>query len=96
MHRSGTGLVLLVILLAAIPALADDLLGQGSASWMLQRSAWDETSITGVTPDEIDLTDGRRQFGTAGTGPSSGSGGLAILLSAIVPGAGEVSMGYKR
>jgi len=94
----GTGLVLAILLLPAVTQAQLPAAGNERAGWLLNRAAWSTTSLTGEVPDpgasdgsftetEGDVYSQRR---------ASGKAGWPILMSAILPGAGEAYLGYKR
>jgi hypothetical protein len=99
LHAGALALFLLAAMSGLAVAQTDDL-GQERAAWLLERGGLESLALTGqkAAQDEIGggaastVYDEEKSYGS-GSGPSAG---LTILASAILPGAGEALMGYKR
>jgi len=81
-----------VLVLAALPALADD-------GWWMRQADLELASLTG-TFEAQDLG-GSSEFGKTGDVSGGGDGGglgkaLPMLMSAVLPGAGQIYLGFKR
>ena len=108
MHRTSLKLLTLAtlaLLVAGIVAPAQAQQDEGAArdraAWLLGRPALEDLALTGT----LQSAQGEIGGGAATplamrekkTGPRRGPGaGLTILASAVLPGAGEALMGYKR
>lgn len=69
------------------------------ASWMLDRGNWNDFALTGVRYEQGSIGGSDDVLSVDEFTPyegGSGSPGLSMLASLILPGAGEALMGYKR
>lgn len=93
------GLVLTATLAAisTTPALAEA--ENGRAAWLMGRSQLEDLALTGQRFEQAEVGGGGQDvvdvpgLGTDGVGMR---GALPVLMSLVLPGAGEVAMGYKR
>ena len=86
-------LTLAVFLLAHVGAAGNAL--ATDAGWLIERAAADQPSLRRATLHQADI--GGSFGGGAGHGDVDHTGLLRpILLSALMPGLGEVTMGYRR
>jgi hypothetical protein len=80
-----------VLVLAALPAQAGD-------GWWMRQADLELASLTG-TLEAQDLG-GSPEFGKTGDVSDDGGGGLSkavpMLMSAVLPGAGQIYLGFKR
>ncbi len=93
--RGCLGLVLVVAVSG--PVLAGE--GTGRAAWLLERGAVADYALTGQRFEQSEIGGGGSQsLEVPGVEPEGigMSGALPVLMSLVLPGAGEVAMGYKR
>ena len=84
----------LLIMMATLALSAVATAGTGNAGWLLERAATDEPSLERATLHQSDIGG---SFGGGGYEGTDHTGLLKpMLLSAVLPGLGEVTMGYKR
>jgi hypothetical protein len=90
-------LIVILAVAAAVAAEGGDDAGRVRAGWLLERAAWEDASLTGREPVRDDVLATFRQ-GEAGAAyeEEGGPGALPIMMSLILPGAGEVYLGHKR
>jgi hypothetical protein len=85
------------VALAATSANGD--LSTDRASWLLQRGTWDDYALTGNVFEQGEFGSTDDSFALnpyADDEGGSGSPGWSMLASLVLPGAGEVMMGYRR
>ena len=74
--------------------------GQDRAAWLLQRGGLETLALTGKLAAQDEIGGGaagsRFERESFGTGRQGIKPGLTILASAVLPGAGEALLGYKR
>jgi hypothetical protein len=91
-HRLVTLLVGVVLLASALPVSA------GDSSWLLYSADLEVARLTGDLP--ADSRDWQADVGgSSGTGVSTKSGkspAIPMLMSLVLPGAGELYLGHKR
>ncbi len=96
MRNCGWLLVLMILaptlVTAQLPAA-----NQGRAGWLLHRVDWEISSLTGVPPPQGEVGGSSHSSGVNEVSSNrQGSPAVPILMSMVIPGAGEVYMGYKR
>jgi hypothetical protein len=72
----------------------------GRAAWLMNRAEWQDLALTGqrFEQGEIGGGGGKSSIEVPGLEPAGTGlrGALPVLMSLVLPGAGEVAMGYKR
>lgn len=100
-NRQGIRILTVTMGLMALAAAAlAQTPGAERAAWLLQRGGLETLALTGERAAQDEIGGGaagtiydKDEYAGSGNGPSAG---LTILASAVLPGAGEALMGYKR
>lgn len=97
--RIGIGILVMAMLLPVVAAGQSGDASPGRAEWLLSRVDWQLTSVTGVAPQQDDSGGGALVVDDAAIQPQPEKKKSTILpmaMSLVLPGSGELYLGYKR
>ena len=88
-------LAVLPLVVPAAPARAEE--ETGRAAWLLGRGQLEDLALTGQRFEQGEIGGGGESLEVPGLEDGKGiSGAWPVLMSLVLPGAGEVALGYKR